>query len=314
MLAHRKFKIGILIVQLISILPFLIFIFYLSDLWYEQRRDTIIEKNAVQAKQIGEIVSRSIQIGDILSSSLAYNPYFFGEPSANTGVFQKTLKKIVSDFPEIHNIIILNTEGEPVISDFDLTPDQKRENASDRPYFQKVLQTKKTVVSEPLEGRITGANLVILSSPVIINDKITAIINISYNLDNLKQNIEKTLTQNVPQSIFVLDSNKKVVFMPNKPLPDDKEKEAFLPLSLVPEMGKTVSIDNQKMPLFQGIAIGASYTLSDTGWTILSVQPISEAFAPLFIIQNSIWIIIIVSFLFALLVISYFLRKAKIIL
>ncbi len=58
---------------------------------------------------------------------------------------------------------------------------------NDRDYFQKVLTTQKTVISDPLISNTTGKLSVVLATPVFNNGQFAGVIGGTYSLDRLTE-------------------------------------------------------------------------------------------------------------------------------
>ena len=54
MFTRKRLKIKLIFIQFFTIIPFLIFIFYIFDLWYDTRRSLVLNENLNYAKLVGE--------------------------------------------------------------------------------------------------------------------------------------------------------------------------------------------------------------------------------------------------------------------
>jgi len=311
---HRHFKLKLLLVQLISIIPFLLFIFYLFDLWFDVRRSLVFEQNISEAKQTSEYIRSSLNYGLTVSSILAVDTHFYKILTSEPETASLTLKNIVKNAPNIDNIVVVDSTGKPIIASLALTAEQQEITNFDRPYFQQVLRTKKAAISNPLTDRLTNKQLVILSAPIIAGDEVVALVNTSFDLEYIKNNLEKTLPNN-SKSTIVLDSDNQVSLYLNKPNPVEGEKSLYVDSPLVAKIkaDKVVLIDNQTIPLLDKSVLGAGVLVDDLDWTVISVQPAETIFAPIFRAESAVWLILFASLLFTLAVVSFFLRKVRVI-
>ncbi|OGG21003.1 hypothetical protein A3B48_01570 [Candidatus Gottesmanbacteria bacterium RIFCSPLOWO2_01_FULL_40_10] len=78
---------------------------------------------------------------------------------------------------------------------------------------------------------------------------------------------------------------------------------------------KQTVIDNEILPISNKPLIGAIASVNggQFGWSVLSYNYALDIFGPIIKTQNFIWVLILVSLLVSLSVISYFLRKIKIV-
>lgn len=313
---QRRIKIRLFFVQLISILPLLLFIFYLLDLWYDTGRSMALKANITQVKLVAMFIDNSLTGGLRIGNNLAHDILLQQALAKDKEVSRGIIKNIITDAPEIASIGVFNRQGELVVNTLDLTSEQEKATITDREYYQEVLKTKKKVISSPLLGRYSGKQIIVMSIPIIKNDEVVNLINVSYKLDYLKNQIEKIIPASNHQNIIVLDKNKQIIFLSNQTILAESNRSILADASFIKETqaGKTVVIENQPIPLLNNKrVIGAGVPITDFGWVVLSVEPIENVFAPFFKVQSVVWLIIFVALVFSISVISYFLRKVKIV-
>ncbi len=318
MLKHPRLKVKLILIQFLTILPFLIFIFYIFDLWYDTRRAQILEKNTSEAKFIAEIIKNELNYAQNLSLILAHNTNFHKYLLNNRETAHKTLKNITDTSKEINAIVITDPIGRPISASFEITPDEEQTTLTDRDYFQEMLKKKDVVVSPQILGRFSQKNIVIAAAPIIANNEVVAAVLTSYEIESLKKKIEDNLPpNNNDRLIFVIEKNGRLSFQVNKPFYKDSDR-VFLndkfyinpPL----ERGKIALIDNQSLPPYlTEKAMGASVPVDKFGWVVISVEPTNVIFAPLFKIQSATWLIIFFALIFSVAVSSFFLKKIKIV-
>lgn len=178
---QRKFKIKLLVVQLLSILPFLIFIFYLFDLWYDSRRSSVLDDNIDQATTIVEFLNKSLDVAVTVGKVIATDASIVENLTSGENVLNEKLRNINSIKHEFFAISILDRSGKFIAHSADLTPEQKLINYADRDYFQETLRTKKTFISNPVFGRVTEQPVVAINVPVFKDEEIVAVVRISYS-------------------------------------------------------------------------------------------------------------------------------------
>ncbi|OGF99401.1 hypothetical protein A2Y99_04420 [Candidatus Gottesmanbacteria bacterium RBG_13_37_7] len=211
--------------------------------------------------------------------------------------------------------MIFDKDGQIITGTLNTLPEQEENlNIRDRSYFKKAIETGKYVIGNPIKGRINQSYVIPLVQPIIKDNKVEGIVVVSFLVDQLKKRIEETLSS-TDKTTIVLDSEGNIVFTANQPLPDDDAKKllANSDCYTAAKTGNLHLIDNKHLPLLQKNVIGASSPVNHLGWVVISIDPIDEVFAPLMKVQNVIWLILFSAVVFALAIISFFLRKVKII-
>lgn len=315
---HRKLKVKLLIVYLFSILPFLIFIFYLFDLWYDTRRAQVLEQNIIYANMAGEFINTTIKEGENISEIMAQDPYFMEVVSKmDKEKANLYLKSIIAKIPLINSINLFHPDGTPFASSSDLVTQQSEIKTSDRDYFQKTLETKKMVVSSMTIGRYSAKRLLIIASPVMNKDEISEIITVTLNIDVLKSSVEDILKkQNATNnSLILLDNQGQLVFVANQPYPKEEEINLLAENQCYQDAhnGKNYLLENKSLPFINKKVMGTCIPINHNGWVVGNVMPIEELYAPIFKIQKFIWVIIGSALLFAGGLFSFYLRKIRIV-
>ncbi|MCJ7740679.1 hypothetical protein MUP32_05205 [Candidatus Microgenomates bacterium] len=318
MTKHRKLKIKLLIVYLISILPFLIFIFYLFDLWHDTLRIQALRENTDFAKLAAEYVKESFQVGQITSDIIAQNNLYdvIVKDKENGRLI---LKDIIAKLPSVNSINIMNLDGSSLAFSFDNPKREEEINIQTKPYFQQALNTKKTALSTVIISSFSGKRLIITAVPLLRNNETVAIITATIDLEYLKKVTENVLEKKKhsdgKNTLMLLDDKGQIAFITNQEFL--KEEELGL-LSDTPyfreaSKGKTSPIENQLLPIVNTRVNGVSVPVDHQGWVILRVVPVEELFAPLFMVQNMIWLIIASGLFFAGGLFSFYLRKIRIV-
>ncbi|MBU2701075.1 methyl-accepting chemotaxis protein [Sporomusaceae bacterium BoRhaA] len=119
----------------------------------------------------------------------------------------------------------------------------------DREYFQQVLKTKKSTVSDPLISRTTGKISVILAVPVTYNNQVTGVLAATYSLEKLSDTL-KQLTFKDTGYGFIVDSSGLLLAHPQ--LPETVGKLNFMEKKLNSELKlKDTELDDRLMTLFK---------------------------------------------------------------
>ena len=321
--SHPKVKIKLLIAQFLAIIPFLIFIFVLFDLWYDTRRELVIKENlttaTVLADNINTYLYSGINTSAILSQDKVYELMNKADILDKPQGIHLILKGIKDQLPFLSSLSFFNPSGKLIASSFDFADIPSDFDVSDRPYFRETISSGKPVISEAIIGRISGKNVVTMTSPVFENNKLVAVIASSVDLDKLKKNLETLLPEkdDKDNQIILIDQSGKVIMSLNKDFPKENENIDLSTSSSIKQAleNKTVIIDSEKLPTSDKLMIGAAVPINGNtiDWTIISVTSVDNIYLPIIKAQSFIWLLLLASILFALSIISYLLRKIKII-
>lgn len=311
----RHLKIKLIIIQLISILPFLIFIFYLSDLWYDSQRSLLLSQNIDKTNLINTFVQNYLRHGTVIFEALTEDTLFRKTLSRDPKAAGDILKTTAFYVPEVDNIVVTDQKGQVLSSSLNLSAEQEKITVFDRPYFQKVLREKKATLSDPIIGRFSNKWIAVLASPILEEDKVVAVIVTSLDLEQLKKEIEESLENNGEKMVVLLDSQRQIVFTLGQPFPKESQKNllADLPFVKKAKEGQLAIFENQELPMTRKPVIGVAVPMEEADWVVVSFEQMENIFAPLFKIQSLIWAILFVSLLFAISVITYFLRKVRVV-
>lgn len=314
---HRKLKIKLLFVQLLAIIPFLVFIFYLFDLWFDTRRTLILQENINNAQLISLYINESFKKGLTLSSIIAADTFFHDNLLQNKQAVKNGLVNFRSKTEDFDGISIFDVNGKIISTTLDITDQQVQEvDISDRDYFAEAVNDKKMVVGNPIVGRFTGNLVVPLAAPLLIDNKVEAVVVTSLVVENLKQKVESNLYLNSDKIVALFDGNKQLVFTLHKPFPEEKVKGLMTDDTVFAKnllYGKPQIIENQIIPLSEKPVSGALVALAEYPWAVLSVESTESIFSPLFKLQSIIWLIIFFALLFSVAAVTYFIRKVRIV-
>ena len=122
---------------------------------------------------------------------------------------EKVLVKMFHDAPELMGILVSETNGRVMASTYVTLPEI---NISDRPYYQRILQTKQFVIGEHQVSSITGKPILTLGYPALYSTgRIMKIISTGIDLSRLDKLINKIkLSSGTHVNIF--DHNGTVLF------------------------------------------------------------------------------------------------------
>ncbi|WP_338679189.1 diguanylate cyclase [Janthinobacterium sp. TB1-E2] len=163
-------------------------------------------------------------------------------------------------------------------------------NVKGRPYFEQTLATRRSVISSPLNGSISGMPIVVVTQPVFdAHGGVRYVLAASVNLrqpDFLGR--LGALKPGPGGYLYIMTSEGVIVEHPDKSR-IMQHIEAHGPVS-VPTRSAMQGYEGWMTgTTTQGIdALFAYHRIASTGWILASVYPMSEAFAPLHAIRSKI--------------------------
>ena len=120
------------------------------------------------------------------------------------------LREVKQNTDVFSNITYLDVNGVGFDSD------DNAGDRSDRDYFKKVVQTKKTVVSEPIVSAVTGKVVAVIAVPVLENGALTGVVTGTIGLSLFDDTLAKLSTYRTGQ-LVVLDETGLAIIHPNEP-------------------------------------------------------------------------------------------------
>ena len=163
-------------------------------------------------------------------------------------------------------------------------------NVKGRPYFEQTLATRRSVISSPLNGSISGMPIVVVTQPVFdAHGGVRYVLAASVNLrqpDFLGR--LGALKPGQGGYLYIMTSEGVIVEHPDKSR-IMQHIEAHGPVS-VPTRRAMQGFEGWLTgTTTQGVdALFAYHRIASTGWILASVYPMSEAFAPLHAIRSKI--------------------------
>lgn len=163
-------------------------------------------------------------------------------------------------------------------------------NVKGRPYFERTLATRRSVISSPLNGSISGMPIVVVTQPVFdARGGVRYVLAASVNLrqpDFLGR--LGSLKPGTGGYLYIMTSEGVIVEHPDKSR-IMQHIEALGPVS-VPTRRAMQGFEGWLTgTTTQGVdALFAYHRIASTGWILASVYPTSEAFAPLHAIRSKI--------------------------
>src|SRR3990167_1493530 len=313
MYKFKNSKTVLMLIQVLALMPYLFFIFYLFDLWFDVSRTRVLESNLNDAKMVSLYLHENIQHGLSLAKTLAYSPDLLDIYREKPESGRKSMRYIVDNNQRINSIYLVDTEGKILLFESKkLIPKAVGSSVVDMDYFKKIMATGKSYVSDPLIGKLAVTNIVTMGEPVLENGNIKAIVVSAIDIDSLKSQLEKYMSDTGNKYIYILDRSGSLVFSPFNNI-DNGLKTSLKNESFLKEVskGREGLLNNCKIPIMNKTVIGAVVAVNDFQWTVISIQPTADIFAPLFKLQSITWLVILSSLAFSMLIISYYIKKIK---
>ncbi len=163
-------------------------------------------------------------------------------------------------------------------------------NVKGRPYFERTLATRRSVISSPLNGSISGMPIVVVTQPVFdAHGGVRYVLAASVNLrqpDFLGR--LGALKPGPGGYLYIMTSEGVIVEHPDKSR-IMQHIEAHGPVSVPTRRAMQGYEGWMTGTTTQGVdALFAYHRIASTGWILASVYPMSEAFAPLHAIRSKI--------------------------
>ena len=201
---RTKFLVSVLPVMLIGFLVF----FGVS---YKMASDMLVENADTIGKGVGKQaaleVQRIFETNEVHLETLARSSAILhGDDAARLA----KLQEVKQDTDVFSNISYLDVNG------IGFDSDGNEMNRSDRDYFKKAVQTKKTVVSEPVISAISGKVVTVIGVPVIDNGSVVGVVAGTIGLSRFDDTLAKMATYRTGQ-LVVMDESGLVIIHPNEP-------------------------------------------------------------------------------------------------
>lgn len=193
---------------------------------------------------------------------------------------------------EFFTVGLVSGEGQVLASlaPMKLRPDADNLNLKNRPYFVQTLLQKRSIISEPFQGRVSGMPVVVVTQPVFdAQGAVQYVLAASVNLrqpDFLGR--LASLKPGPGGHLYIMTADGIVVEHPDKSL-----IMQHIGAQCPPSVPTSSAIDG-----FQGWMTGKTSSgqdalfayrrIASTNWILGSVYPTSEAFAPLHAIRSKI--------------------------
>ncbi|WP_298413525.1 diguanylate cyclase [Janthinobacterium sp.] len=190
---------------------------------------------------------------------------------------------------EFYTAAVMSTDGSLLASMGPVKP-QAGMNLKGRPYFDQTLATRRSVISAPLNGSISGMPIVVVTQPVFdAQGAVRYVLAASVNLrqpDFLGR--LGALKPGTGGYLYIMTSEGVIVEHPDKSR-IMQHIDAHGPISEPTRRAMQGFEGWLTGTTTQGVdALFAYHRIASTGWILASVYPMSDAFAPLHAIRSKI--------------------------
>jgi methyl-accepting chemotaxis protein len=198
---------------IISILPLLILSAYLYHLIDRTISSNFEELSETQATAIASDISNLIETNMITVRQFAVNPVV---QSMNPEAIVPMLEAVNKTMPDVSSIIVNKPDG------WQLARSDKAKliDISKRPYYNEILAGKTEVISEVTVSSTSGKFIVLLVTPIKMDNKVVGSVQLAVHLDKLSAFVEK-LSKN-SRTAFVVDREGKMLAHPDKKLTTER--------------------------------------------------------------------------------------------
>ena len=201
---RTKFLASVLPVMLVGFLVFFGVSYKMASNMLVENADTI---GKGVGKQAALEVQRIFETNEVHLEILSGNEAILHGDNAAKLVALQEVKQHTEVFS---NVAYLGLDG------IGLDADGNEIDRSDRDYFKKAVQTKKTVVSEPVISAISGKVVTVIGVPVIDNGSVVGVVAGTIGLSRFDDTLAKMVTYRTGQ-LVVMDESGLVIIHPNEP-------------------------------------------------------------------------------------------------
>jgi len=197
----------------ISILPLLLSSAYLYQLIDRTVSSSFEELSQAQATAIASDVSSLIESNMVTVRQLAVQPV---AQSMNAAALVPLLEAVNKTMPDVSSVIVNKPDG------WQLARSDKAKliDVSARPYYKEILAGKTEVISEVTVSSTSGKFIVLLVTPVKVDNQLVGSVQLAFHLDKLSEFVEK-LSKN-SRTAFIVDRDGKMLAHPDKKLTTER--------------------------------------------------------------------------------------------
>ncbi|MCE5286106.1 MAG: diguanylate cyclase [Pelosinus sp.] len=276
---HLRQKLSMVFV-LVTLLPILITNFLTWHSYQEVMRNLVVERNSNLAKEIASdinwMVIEKIRAFKIIGESQDIQSM---DPARQAIV----LKKIAQEYPDVQLAVISDAGGRQ-IARWDGKPADAGINYTDRKYYQQVIETGKTVISDVLIAKSTNKLGIVIATPIKgAKQELLGLLIINLELDKLIRHLGETKIGDTGYA-YVVNSEGKIIIHPDSGLVVNGMDVS----QLVPVKAATSGQTGWTEYEYNGQRRLAGFScVPSTEWGVIAQQPLDEAMRPVTEVKKS---------------------------
>lgn len=257
----------------------------LTGLSYYFAKQAISQSVNETAMSLGTDYSKRVEASlnelVIYIQDLSNNPYI--RRGEDVSQIVATLAEAKKRNTRFDNMNFITLDGKARRSDGTTT------NLAARDYFQQVIKTRKTVISDPVLSGVTGKYAAIVAAPVLYNGELVAVVSGSVGLDHLNDIVKDVKFKNTGFGIIADNSG---VILANAQQPALVGKLNLKEKVVKPEFDLPLAeLDEREVALFH--AASESGKQVQGTYTLLDKTLLMGVFTPIELPGGQRWILII---------------------
>lgn len=259
---------------------------------FQMRRDFV----EIIAQQQFSLVSRTAEdldskfatYTDLLAKSAGRLPPELLKDPAQLRRYYEARPALLAAYDDI----IVTDAGGQVVADYPEVPGRADVNIADRPSFQRVLATRKPVISEPLLGRAGKGPIVQVGAPIFGADGKVAGVLLGVLRLNKRNFLADIASARVGRSgyfvILTKDATPVYVIHPDKAriMQPRRAGSALVDRALAADAEGTAIEENSSGQ----VALFAVKSLQSTNWLMIAMVPAAEVLAPVRQAEFNLWV------------------------
>jgi len=233
-------------------------------------RQAVFERNQNLAEQIANDIDRMFIEKIKILKIIANNEEIKSMDADRQSV---VLKEMVAQTPEMQLAVVSDAAGQQ-IARWDGKPADKSINYIDRKYYQTVVETGATAISDVLMAKSTGKLGIVTAAPIKNDDQtLLGLLIVNIELQKLINRIAETKIGNTGFA-YVVNHEGKIIIDPQRGLIENATDGDYLEPAKAAISGKTGWVEYEYGS--QKRLAGYSYAPS-AKWGVIAQQPLDEA-------------------------------------
>lgn len=248
-----------------------------TDTLSAERRREIDEAASTASRLSGHVVALQRALGSA-SSRLERLALDDTDALHRFALSQSVLQQLFT------NVFVAAPDGNVRISMDATGTSRPTVNLSQRPYFQQTLMQVRSVISQALPGKVSGAPVIVFAQPVRDEQGVFAVLGGAMRLDNrdLLEGLVDSQSEDATAMVVVTDALGQILAHPNRarllqPLSD----EPRLAVAFASWQAKGAPVEPTGLTLDQPHEVGSAAGVPGPDWMIWRVRSEADLLAPL---------------------------------